>query len=334
MLMNTSASLTVPKGGKAVRFSELTPLVFSVLFFVTLVIFPKASGEAVARTLTACAKRLIPSLFPFMAASELLLRLGFAEAMGNVIGKPFKKLFGISENGAAAFVIGALCGLPIGARYTLSLYKSDAISLSDCERLIAFSNNAGIGFTVIGVGYGIWGSYAFGWLLYLCQIFASVTVGATLFRDKKSRSIAPVSDDIPKYSLPQALCEAVSSAASGMISVCAFAVFFSTLAAMLESLSEALALPRLLSYAVSSALEISYGCELLHAYAVSIAPANGSSAVLLTFFAIGFTGMCVHAQTFFTSASSGVKLKKYMLIKLASGVVCALTGATVMHFFA
>jgi hypothetical protein len=268
-----------------------------------------------------------------MVASELLLRLGFAEELGKIIGKPFSKLFAISENGAAAFVIGAFCGLPIGARYTVSLYRNGAISESDCERLIAFSNNSGIGFTVIGVGYGIWGSYTFGWILYLCQLFASVTVGATLFRTPKTHSISPVTENIHRNGFPIALCEAVSTAASGMIGICAFSVFFSTVSAVLKSISDTLMLPPIIPFVFSAALEISYGCDQLHTYAVSIAPASHSTAVLLTFFAIGFTGMCVHAQTLFSSASSGVSLKKYILIKLVSGVVCALIGATVMHFF-
>ena len=316
---------------KAFGISAL-PLLLAAVFFIALVAFPVPSGKAVSASLKTCAERLIPTLFPFAVASELLVGLRFSEITGRLLGRPFSRFFGISECGAAAFVIGSLCGLPLGGRYAVSLYKSGALTASECEKLMALSTNAGIGFTVIGIGYSLWGSLALGWLIYGAQILASVAVGVTLFRPKKSLSIAPVNAETYQKPFSKLVVDAVSSSALNMLNVCAFAVFFSTLSAIVANLCTQLSLPPLLGATFGAFSEIASGCRDLHAFALSNAPVNESSALLLTFFAVGFSGFSVHAQMLSLCDGIDLKMKKYFLSKLASGIVCALTGAIVLHF--
>ena len=335
MRMNT-ATIAPTKTETKTPFALLNviPLLLALVFFISLVTFPSVTGQAVSSALTMCAERLIPSIFPFMIASELLVRLEFAEITGKILGKPFKRIFGISENGAAAFVIGSLCGLPLGARYAISLFKTGRVSQVECEKLMAISNNAGIGFVVVGVGYGIWGSVDFGWLLYLCQIVAAITVGIMFFRTENRSYIAPVTNYFDKKPFPTLFCEAVSSSTTGILTVCAFAVFFTTLSSVITHACSLLSIPAIFSATLGAFSEIASGCERLHEFSLSNAPANENSAKILTFFAIGFSGLSVHAQTLSACLESEIKFKKYILLKLACGVICAFTGAIILHFVA
>ena len=307
-------------------------IILPLLFFALLLAFPEASRAAVDSSLQLCAQKLIPSLFPFMVAGELFFALGAGETVGRLLGKPFSRLFGISENGVSAFLLGAVCGLPLGAKYALSLYKNGEITKSDCEKLMGISTNAGIGFVVVGIGVSIYGSVRLGWLLYLCQIVASSVTGILLKGDRKTCLTKPVISQKAKNSFPALFADAVASSAVSLIKICGFVIFFGVLSAFTVSASSFFSLPTLIPATVISFTELTAACEILREISLSNSPVIHQSSRILTFFAVGFAGLSVHMQTASFALEHNVGIRKYLLTKLISGVICALLGAAVLHF--
>ena len=128
---------------------------FAFLALLSLILMLRNSGIAIEylkNGLGLCAKNVIPSLFPFMVLSELIVAFGAGDMISSVIGRPVGKIFGISGKGSTAFILGAVCGFPIGARTALRLYDSGAISKRDCELLLTFTNNPSGACVIISVG--------------------------------------------------------------------------------------------------------------------------------------------------------------------------------------
>ena len=127
----TIHALTKKKKPRALSNGQLC-FGFFVLFCLLLILKnPEIAVAYVNRGLLLCAKTVIPSLFPFMVISEMIVRGGFGEGWIRRLGKPLCRLLGLSEAGCVAMLLGMLCGFPVGAKCTVLSYERGALSRED-----------------------------------------------------------------------------------------------------------------------------------------------------------------------------------------------------------
>jgi hypothetical protein len=91
-----------------------------------------AAVSYMGRGLSLCARTVIPSLFPFMVVSEMLVASGAGEALGRLFARLMRRVFGLSGAGASALFLGSMCGFPVGARTAVALLDQGAISKAVC----------------------------------------------------------------------------------------------------------------------------------------------------------------------------------------------------------
>ena len=126
-----------------------------------LVWFLADAGDVRADTkdaLVLCARSVIPSLFPFLVISSLLLFLGFGQLTAPWLAGLMEPLFRVPGAGSAALLLGLIGGYPIGAQTAAELYRGGLVTRAEAERLLAFCNNSNPVFliSVLGPGSG-WG---------------------------------------------------------------------------------------------------------------------------------------------------------------------------------
>ena len=92
--------------------ATLILLVFLLLLILTNT---RIAAEGVRQALDLCTQTLLPSLFPFLILSELLIAFRVTDKPGKWLKKPFAALFGLSEGGTSALLLGALGGFTVGA---------------------------------------------------------------------------------------------------------------------------------------------------------------------------------------------------------------------------
>lgn len=194
-----------------------------------------------AKALALCAGTVIPALFPFMAVTGLLVRLGFGQWLAPYMAGLMAPLFRLPGCAGSALLLGLVGGYPIGARTAAELYASGALTRQEAERLLTFCNNSNPVFLISVLGVGVFGSVRVGIWLWLIHV-ASALVTGLLFRGlgRGRRSVPPpVSFQAP--SLPGAFVTSVKDAAMGMVSVCAFVTLFYVLVSPLAHLDGHLA---------------------------------------------------------------------------------------------
>ena len=198
------------------------------------------AAEAVRRGLTLCARSVIPALFPYFVVSGLFISLGFADGVGRRLEPLTRRLFGVGGAGASAFFLGLLGGYPVGGRTVGQLYRAGRLSKDEAERLLAFSNNSNPVFLISVLGLGVFGSVRVGIWLWLIHLLSALLTGLC-FRQYQTGPAGPQnvtrSSPFHTVSFSSALVESVRSACSGMLSVCAFVLFFYVLARPLSALS-------------------------------------------------------------------------------------------------
>ncbi len=272
--------------------------------------------EYVQTGLRLCASNVIPSLFPFMVISELLVTVGFGEMFGKTLGKPLARLFGISQAGCSALLLGALCGFPIGAKTAVSLYDKGAISLRELEKLLAFCNIPSSGFLISAVGVSLFSSRRFGVFLYITVLSAAIFTGLILRRNRSENNKECFIQPPVRLSV-SSFTSAVSSATAAMLSVCAYVIFFSSVIGCLSHALRGWNLPTHLNALLFGIFEISSGVS-----AAALSGTDPLSAAVCGFI-IGWSGISVHFQILSLCGGRGISFIPYFLSKFCQGLFCA-----------
>lgn len=192
-----------------------------------------AVRDSVAEALALCARSVVPSLFPFLVASSALLALGFGELAAPWLAGQMEPLFRVPGAGSAALVLGLVGGYPIGAKTAADLYRENLVSREEAERLLAFCNNSNPVFLISVLGVGVFGSVRAGVWLWLIHVLSALLTGLVFRGSGKSASRQELTRHPPfqAVSFAEAFTGAVRSSLAGILSVCAFVVFFYVLGA-------------------------------------------------------------------------------------------------------
>ena len=282
----------------------------------------QTAEESAYAALKMCATVIIPSLFPYMVISSMLVRTGAAGMIGRWISRPVLTIFRLPGCAGGAFLLGALCGFPVGAKTACELYESGSLSRRECERLIAIANNTGPSFVIEVVGAHFWGSRGMGLVIYLAQILSSVLIGWTTSR-REIKSSEMTQPATKQCDLLQCLATSVSHSARSVVTVCGFIVFF----AVVTSLAHQVLVDFRLSLTapmLGALLEFSTGASLA-------AGLGGISGAFFTGFAVGWSGLSVFAQCKAFTTSYGISLRFTAVCKLVQGL---LTGAAAVVYYA
>ena len=180
-----------------------------------------------ARALALCAGTVIPALFPFLAVSSLLIALGFGEWLAPHLSGLMTPLFRLPGQASGPLLLGLVGGYPIGARSAAELYRQGLLTKDEAERLLTFCNNSNPVFLISVLGSGVFGSVRTGVWMWLIHLLSALLTGL-LFRGGKPPARQRAARAVPcrAVSFPAALVSSVTSAASGMLSVCAFVTLF------------------------------------------------------------------------------------------------------------
>lgn len=323
----------VRERGRALRLHPTLSLSESITLFLSALLLwfvfrdPTASGEAVRSGLQLSVGSVIPALFPFLVLSSLLTESGLGERLGARLSRVTSTLFGISGSGAAALLLGAFCGFPVGARIVSDLYARGALSRSESERLLILSNGPSFAFLFAAVGGEFFKDRTFGLTLYFASVASTLLFGIVLrlFCGVCEHSSPPTSacaDTSPSALFVSSIVRAGETA----ITVSAFVVFFSVLSSALNALLTALGAPSAVPLFLSGLLELSRGMKN------AAETLNGLCGRVLCGFFAGWGGLCAHLQVIATAERplpdrarrKAFSFRSYFFCKFITGLLCAL----------
>lgn len=186
--------------------------------------------RSAAAALTLCTQRVIPALFPFLVVTHLLLEFGLGALLSPLLSNMMVTLFRLPGCAASPLLLGLAGGYPVGARSAAELYQRGDLTADETQRLLTFCNNSNPVFFISVLGSGVFGSPRAGLYLWLIHVLSALLTGL-LFRGNDRR---PKRGKVPvlpfeTVSLPAAFVRSIAAAGSGVLSVCAFVVFFSVL---------------------------------------------------------------------------------------------------------
>ena len=273
---------------------------------------------AAAAGLTLCGRSVIPALFPFMAASTMLVSMGFGEwASPRLAG--LMSLYRLPGPAGSALLLGLVGGYPIGARTAAELHKKGLLTAEEAERLLGFCNNSNPVFLISVLGGGVFGSPRIGVYLWLIHILSALLAGFFFRGSGKPSRRQPLPRLVPcqAVSLPSAFVAGVRSACGSMAAVCGFVVFFYVLASPLARLGGTL------GAGLVGFLELFSLTPLL---------AADRGGFILASVCAGWGGVSILCQTAAVLEDSGLRLRNCAAGKAVQGLLAGGLAAAASAF--
>ncbi len=279
---------------------------------ISILIFSENCSKGALNGLSLCLNVLVPSLFPFMAASSFIVKSGLAQKIGKPLGKITKALFGLSGSFAPVILLSVLGGYPVGAKGISELVKSGAISQKEAQKAALFAVCAGPGFIINFVGQSLYNSKTAGLIILCSQILSVILLGiiVNLFDKSKGEDCCCDKATDKPCSVGTAVVESALDSSKGILGICAFVVLFS---AFIEIISQIIS---------DNSAEKMLCCLLEVCSAVNRLSEN--CTLEMTAFAIGFGGLCVHFQIFSALGNVSVNKLLFFCIRIIQGVITAL----------
>ena len=280
-----------------------------VMAFVLAIIYGEILKNGVIYGFKICVFNIIPTLFPFFILSDLWSSIIHAKK-NSLLSRCFKRIFNVNSEGLSCFLIGSICGFPLGAKLLSQKYNDNHLNDEELNFLTAICNNPSAPFVISGIGVGLFGSIKIGIILYLSVLLSSVSIGCIFKPNNVSTQ--------KSYKKPEQnfnLIKSIQSAVLSSISVASYIIFFSGILGVIKSLVK----NDILVSIISSFLEIGSACTIINEASDSLK----IFCLPLISFSLGFSGLSVFMQIF-SILPPFVSKRKYIAKKLLQGTISAL----------
>ncbi len=320
-------------------------------FTFCLLIFSKSNLPAVKDGLLLWANSVVPSLFPFFVATELLMHTNIITLLGHLLNRFMKPLFNIRGEGSFAFIMGIISGYPVGAKIATNFRQNNICSKEECERLLSFTNNSGPLFIIGTVGILMFQNTTIGILLFITHLLACLTVGFIFRFWKKGKNTFTSSAHNFNQSkktasfsnLGEILAESITNSISTIFLIGGFVVIFSSIISIFKASGLLNSFTTLLSPVfqylhidtnfiqglLTGFLEITNGIHTIS----SIACKKISYNIIFTAFLLGFGGISVLLQVFSITSKTDLSIKPYVYGKLLHGLLASFYTYAFLHIF-
>ena len=316
----------------------IIPLIF-VLFTILLIIFSSSNLEAAKKGINLWLNSVLPSLLPFFIATELLSYTNIIYYLGRFLNNIMSPLFNVPGEGAFAFIMGIISGYPTGAKIVANMKENNICTKTECERLIAFTNNSGPLFIIGTVGASLLYDTSIGFLLLFTHILACITVGI-IFRfwkykehDSYKRYNNIQKNRVTFNNLGDVIGESIKSATNTVVMIGGFVVLFSVINSMLNNSNFYQIIINFTSPFFNSIgidnnflqgiytglIELTNGVQFI----CNIPTKTISTTIVICAFLLGFGGISVMLQVLSITSKSNISIKPYIIGKILHGIIAA-----------
>ena len=311
---------------------NILPILF-LLFTICLLIFSNSNLIATKSGISLWANSVVPSLFPFLVATELLSYTNIVNFIGQKLDRFMKPIFHVPGISAYPFVLGMISGYPVGAKTVCQIYKEGLCTKKEAEIMLAYTNNSGPLFIVGTVGISMFGSTTIGLILLFTHVLASISVGIILGKFIKNDNVA-IQNRIIKNkrktitfsSLGEVLGNSILSSIKTVLMIGGFVVIFSVIISILKNsgllnfISSIFGNSEFISGIITGLLELTNGLNNIsniHVKAISV-------NILISAFLLGFAGLSIMLQILSVVSKEKLSIKPYIIGKILQAILATL----------
>ncbi len=305
------SQFTFPKPNKSI--------ILMLVIAVIMIFYPNISINAAKEALEAFVQIVLPSLFPFIVCTNIILNLGGAQLL-SVIFKPFMKIFSLPGEIGISYATSLAAGYPSGlnslAKQFTRMKTNELLSAS-----ILCSNVSPM--FVIGAVGSLLSNMKLPWLILLSHYLGGIItafIASLTFKKCGFQRVYVLKQNNTGFT--QALDNAIQNASFVMLRVCACIVIMRVFSALILASPMAYILQNInivdMELIIRGFFEMADGC-IYAAAGVDIITSCMAICVI-----ISFGGISVILQSTSYLNKLNIKTKTYILYKFFHAVISAL----------
>lgn len=307
---------------KSMRLKKFKGALYALplLFFAgVIIIFPERYLPLCLEGIALWAECVVPSLFPFMAITMLLIKSGAAARAAKPLS-PLCKRVRLPDISAVILLMSVCSGYPAGSRIVCEFYENGQIG-NQAKKLSLFCSTSGPLFIVASVGFKMFGDKTLGMALlaaHLVSVFSVALVYSLTARD------VPVRAKLNNVKTENLLYDSFYSAVIACLVAGGFICFFYTFAGAAEDFNLLFPLKAAFSalFGEKAASALCYGLIEATGGCAKLAASASPAAVPLCGFLITFGGLSIFLQQLCYLIKCGVKPTFFISFKFLQGLVC------------
>lgn len=286
---------------------------FLILSICLLIIFPTQSLQGSKEGLLLWYNILLPSLFPFLVVSGVLIATNSYQVLIKFLSRPIQLIFQTTPNGSFPVIIGFLCGYPLGAKTVADLYSEGKICKKEAQYLLSFCNNSSPIFIIsILVKQFFKDLQLLPFTLFILLICPILMSFFTRRKYKFTNSNSPTNCSNNFFIDMPTIDRCIESAVSTIVKIGAYIIMFSVFIAITERISQF----NCSAYTyVLSTLELTNGLKILMSLKFFSQQYISSMAL------VSFGGICAIAQTSSVLSHTDLAIKPYIIQKITTAIM-------------
>ena len=283
-------------------------------FVFALLLMPERFSTAVTDGLRLCLQSVVPSLFLFLCAADLIRNLRLFGRFSRRFGRLLHPLH-LPPTVMTCLILGAVCGFPVGAKEICAARQENAITPRQAAYALSLCSGASPAFLATFVGQRLFGNSALGILIWGISLLSSLLVNGILCRkalqgQPTAGRFCAMTEMPPLF---PSLLSSIRNAGRTLASICSLILFFSSVCSVLAGLLPSLGIN--LSALLFGLIEMTGGIAFLS----SPSPLAAALCAGLT----TFGGLSITAQTLLFAKQAHLSIRPYLLGRTLSALVSA-----------
>ena len=305
-------------------------LIMIILLYIGYEILTESETilKSVDFSLNVFKNNIFPSLFPFFVLSNILIKCGLPEFMGNLFKGLMNKVFKIKGVTAFIFFMSIISGNPANAKYTRELYKDGKINKYEATKILCFTCFSNPLFILGTVSILFLNNKEAGLLILLCHYIGNLFVGFGM------RNYHPSKKENEKTSLKKAIDEMHKKRISnknsfGEVITNSLVSSINTLLLILGVITTCLVLTTIIDNnlnlnsvfqsVLNGFIEMTQGLKYVSLEAIPL-----KLKCILTVMILSFGGLSVHMQIMSILSDTDIKYLPFLCARICHAVLSSL----------
>lgn len=318
----------ISSSDKNFSFSLIITAICS-LFIIELIISPSLCINSSIYGAKLFFYKVFPSLYTFMVICNLIINYNgisiYTKFFGNILCFPLR----LPKQCSFALIVSMLCGYPLGAKYSITLYEKKLIDINTCQRLLNIATNVSPLFAIGAIGTSMLHNTSMGYILIISSYISCFAMSILIPSKKNTPNIKLQNkNEFKKFNFGEALKESIESSLKTCLSIAGFIILFSVIITLLNNILFVYIKNNSIKGGFLGMIELTKGCSLISLTSINIKYKLGILSFLLS-----FSGLSIISQVYSFTYKYKISMLKYTLLKFIQGIFSSIITMTIYNIF-
>lgn len=301
------------------KYSNQIIVILTFIILLLVLLNKSLVSDSILSSLYIWYNTLVPSMFPMILLSDILITYHTYNIIPKVITKYISKIFNISNNSVIIFILSLISGFPSNGIIINKAITNQIITKEEGNHLLLFCNFANPLFILETVGSFYLKNNTYALIILISHILSNIIIGI-IFRNNNHPKNNYIIEKPKSQSFGEVLSTSINKSINSLLTIAGTVTLFLILTTLITHIFN---LNELLTLIIKSLLEMTMALSYLTNLNI-----NDTLKVVISSIIISFSGLSIHLQVI--SSLNNIKYKNYLLGRILSSILSGLISFIIM----